>query len=836
MSLSGTASKNQSRRSSRRHRTKDLEQEVELIMSQEDDSDMEMEKSKENDLPTTPKSHKQIDYQHRSPSVGTNDTLAQTPRRSTRKSIKPVQEYEDIVSRKRQLRSASKIEAENIQDADEEPQAKWTPAKVGRVSQKRSRKSRKSTKNQNKSKIISSSEAEDNEYEKDSLKTNTSKESLQIQDSVDTVESEAVAEKNMDILINKITENKAKYTNENIGSELRKEQQEDCINFKEIEAKQGDGVGTYLKNDTFNTSDLGINPLPEEIEENEGQQTNSEQKIFNAMNESFTRTPDALEVNNVEVPVVINNEDSGYKLEDQQKSEDSYNKASGDIEVDDSEIPLVIIKDDTLNNSDCVLVNKDLSEHVDDDMQPLRLSDEESSTSPPRKAPRVILTNEEGKEQILNSSTLFNAGVTPKRNSKTAERKPTPFRPKATVPNNEEEEDCEEGAHSITIEVSKMEPKEIVLRSIRKRSLSVCIGNTEADNRRKNVTFYSPANQTTILEDLDTRIVQSVKKNYGAKTGGNVSFVTQRRKRSMSFDEALINKSKSRSQTPSKIHMTPQKAKAARTKLPNFAAIHQKHFEKMENLVDHVNRKAERAKILINSATKQRVASAQKEAKTQHGVGTPSAVAEKPKAVKRIDLPDSSNSTFTQTSNTSLYKAVETTRKDLNDSKLPIPRVGVCKPMLGMQTAQKENRQVNLPDPRLGIIKPHTTTKASSKNKQLTPAKNAFKPTQTRQAPKPAFNLSTALESHFNYTKLDVATASFAKTHTKAKSAPPAAMSIDEKIAKRRQRHMDMFKARGANARTTPGTAEKNYGQLIRGVRSNRRFELQMAHRKNMEH
>ncbi|XP_017462497.1 PREDICTED: thioredoxin domain-containing protein 2-like, partial [Rhagoletis zephyria] len=611
MSLSGTASKNQSRRSSRRHRTKDLEQEVELIMSQEDDSDMEMEKSKENDLPTTPKSHKQIDYQHRSPSVGTNDTLAQTPRRSTRKSIKPVQEYEDIVSRKRQLRSASKIEAENIQDADEEPQAKWTPAKVGRVSQKRSRKSRKSTKNQNKSKIISSSEAEDNEYEKDSLKTNTSEESLQIQDSVDTVESEAVAEKNMDILINKITENKAKYTNENIGSELskeqqedcinfkekdslktntseeslpiqdsvdtveseavaeknmdilinkitenkakytnenigselRKEQQEDCINFKEIEAKQGDGVGTYLKNDTFNTSDLGINPLPEEIEENEGQQTNSEQKIFNAMNESFTITPDALEVNNVEVPVVINNEDSGYKLEDQQKSEDSYNKASGDVEVDDSEIPLVIIKDDTLNNSDCVLVNKDLSEHVDDDMQPLRLSDEESSTSPPRKAPRVILTNEEGKEQILNSSTLFNAGVTPKRYSKTVERKPTPFRPKATVPNNEEEEDCEEGAHSITIEVSKMEPKEIVLRSIRKRSLSVCIGNTEAENRRKNVTFYSPANQTTILEDLDTRIVQSVKKNYGAKTGGNVtSFVTQRRKRSMSFDEALINK------------------------------------------------------------------------------------------------------------------------------------------------------------------------------------------------------------------------------------------------------------------------------------------------------
>lgn len=53
--------------------------------------------------------------------------------------------------------------------------------------------------------------------------------------------------------------------------------------------------------------------------------------------------------------------------------------------------------------------------------------------------------------------------------------------------------------------------------------------------------------------------------------------------------------------------VTPQKAKPTRTKLPNFAAIHQKHFEKMENLVDHVNRKAERAKILTNSASKDRV-------------------------------------------------------------------------------------------------------------------------------------------------------------------------------------------------------------------------------------
>lgn len=45
-------------------------------------------------------------------------------------------------------------------------------------------------------------------------------------------------------------------------------------------------------------------------------------------------------------------------------------------------------------------------------------------------------------------------------------------------------------------------------------------------------------------------------------------------------------------------------SKLTRTKLPNFAAIHQKQFQKMENLADHVARKQERSKVLINSTSK----------------------------------------------------------------------------------------------------------------------------------------------------------------------------------------------------------------------------------------
>uniref|UniRef100_W8BEY8 Uncharacterized protein n=2 Tax=Ceratitis capitata TaxID=7213 RepID=W8BEY8_CERCA len=857
------STKTNNRKNSRRTRTENLEKEVELIMSQEDDSDhemeMEIEISKENQVPGTPKKTEGVGHFPQTPSSRRIENLNQTPRRSARKSIKPVQEYEDIVSCKRQLRSAAKIDVENTELVVEEQQAKWTPAKVGRVSQKRGRKSRKTAGDKSKSKALSGNESQDivgvNKLQDDNDKPDIDSqdennlhnehedqiiisgvESNVVEDStfkneenikkegkkINIVNSDAIEEgvkqnlnldaKGTNVIDTEvyIIESKNMSHTEDNGKESFIDEEESALNetFEKDnivdvgdDKGQENGFGTYLKSNNLDISDLGLNPLNEDVN----------------------------------------------LIDDLPNTEHKTDKITEAKENNKIAFPVVTIMDDTLNSSDCILVNANVEEKTEDDMQPLRLSDDETPSSPLSKAPRIILTTDEGEDQTLNSSTLLNEGTTPKRYSKTAMRMPTPYKPKTDHLINEvdmDQEDSEPEVPSITIEVSKMEPKEIVVNSIRKRSWSVCIGGAEVQNKRKNVTFYSPANQTTILEDLDERIVQSVKKIAKGKSDTDGAFITQRRKRSMSFDEAMINKSKCRNQTPGKIGVTPQKVKPARTKLPNFAAIHQKNFEKMENLVEHVNRKAERAKILTNSATKARATSAQKPAKSQQVSSSTATVSEKPKAVKRINLQTTETSTFSIAGHMPMQKTTHTPRKETQESKLPVPRIAICKPISVPEITHNENCEVNLPNPRRGIIKPHTITNASGKNKQMTPGKNVLKPTQSRQAgQRPAFNLSTALESSQaniakpintiggQSTAAVVAKANATKTTTQAPT-----ISFDEKMASRRQRRMDMFKGRGASTRTTPGTAEKNFGNLIRGVRSNRRFELQMAHRKNMEH
>ncbi|XP_054725942.1 uncharacterized protein LOC129235895 [Anastrepha obliqua] len=864
------AVKLRSQRSSRRNRTQNLEKEVELIMSQEDDSEDEM--SKEQNIPVTSKTYRKNDVQNQSLSLAKSDT-AQTPRRSTRKSIKPVQEYEDIVGRRRELRSASKVGEEHVLEADEEPQAKWTPAKVGRVSQKRSRKNRRVDKN--KSKLITSSENEDAEYEKDNSNLNSKfkeidligreiknvqsndalEKNVKSAESVNTEKCEAANNLECEIIEsekseetaedNSGTSSRVQTVTESESEEFEAHPREDIIiNVEENDTQeksvenfikddglkqQKDGFGNYLKNNYMDMSNLGLNPLIDEDVEKEEKGTN-ERKILEDKGESSFKKGSHATSENTEITVITINDDIENKVvKDTGKT--SFIKTSEATEVGGSEFPVVTIDDDTLNNSDCMLVKTD----AEDDMQPLRFSDDEISTSSPHKRPLIILTTDEGQQRVLNSTNSSNEVVTPKRWSKAAERRPTPFKPKIVVPDNEDDLDkdgCAVEEESICIAVSKIEPKEIVLRSIRKRSSSVCIGGAYAVNIRKNVTFYSPANQTTILEDLDMRFVPSLQQNTNEKSCSNETFITQRRKRSLSFDEALINKSKSRNQTPNKVGVTPQKLKPARTKLPNFAAIHQKNFGKMENIVDHVNRKAERAKILTNSSTKPRLASAQKTATIQQIPNNSDTDTGKSKAVKRINLTTSAITTVSVGN-----KAADAKCKDHHDSKLPMPRIGVCKPLMTTDITHIANRSVNLPNPRLGIIKPNTAS-----SKKTTPAKNVLKPIQTRQVMRPVFNLSTTLQSsHVNKTKCTnevIGPMSNGTSVSKCINVKPtnAAKSIDEKLASRRQRHMDMFKGRGANARTTPGTAEKNLSQLIRGVRSNRRFELQMAHRKNMEH
>ncbi|CAH2044867.1 unnamed protein product, partial [Iphiclides podalirius] len=148
--------------------------------------------------------------------------------------------------------------------------------------------------------------------------------------------------------------------------------------------------------------------------------------------------------------------------------------------------------------------------------------------------------------------------------------------------------------------------------------------------RTTKVMFCSPVNNTAIASQIKRKVIKSNLK------GSNKSFVfdeslsdTRRpttRKRSYTQSDAEDSRTKrskigeemqqsvdrlsrprtvsaaaklSEPSTPLKKAGTPSKAKVARTKLPNFAALHQKRFEKMESLDECQERKARRARQLL---------------------------------------------------------------------------------------------------------------------------------------------------------------------------------------------------------------------------------------------
>lgn len=188
---------------------------------------------------------------------------------------------------------------------------------------------------------------------------------------------------------------------------------------------------------------------------------------------------------------------------------------------------------------------------------------------------------------------------------------------------------------------------------------------------------------------------------------------------------------------------TPGKLKA-RKKVPNFAAIHQKQFDNMENLEEHIERKKARAKELTSSALKQlpRVESVQKKVPAAAPART-----ERSKAVKKIEIP----------ANTPQKRMVALTPMKVD----AIPR-------------QKNEIQIKsrLPVPTVS---------------------NIFTSTSVPAVP------SQPVDRGF---------------------------PLQNKAEARRQRHMDMFKGR---------TIKEKKTDIIRGVRSNRRFELQMKHRQQLE-
>ncbi|XP_061398085.1 putative leucine-rich repeat-containing protein DDB_G0290503 [Musca vetustissima] len=620
---------------------------------------------------------------------------------------------------------------------------------------------------------------------------------------------------------------------------------------------ENDSFGSYLKSKEIDMDDLGLNPINDDDETDAV--SSIKQEVKKAEYEILASAEQPEEMPSL---ILCDDDDEGEEVvEDNEKSQ----KESANLnETYDAEDKVVIneggiettnaAKEDTLANDtiDNFAISTESTE-----MDKLQLSDdeEEDELGPAKKKPKVMFSN-----QIPSSPS------TPKQ-SRMPVRHLTPYRTKSDSKPKSEPQQLhgsgkklplkKENLNFSTSELTTMTPRDIVLRGIRKRSLSVCLGSASAAPKltrsakkaqQKAVNFYSPANQTAIIEDLDKQIIENFKRRVQKSEEENkAKNVTTRRKRSYSFDDSTMSKSicvtsrlprplanqkqflNSTTISTSSSSSSSSMIKPTRTKLPNFAAIHQKQFQKMENLADHVARKQERSKILINSNSKIRPASAQKSISTsmKNNNTNPN---EKPKALKRIDMTSSQSQTQNkQAANTSINVA----------RKIPLANNQNKNP-----STEKITTSSNLPDPRDAkhiTMKPKyaTTTTNTNSSGNVMPKKH-LQPTQSFNVstnansfsfkPKPTFNLSTQVAGGSTASSRLAANTSIVQ---KKPTTTAGGLSNQDKMASRLQRHIDMFKGRVPAARA--GVASRKNEAAIKGVRSNRRFELQMQHRKNIE-
>ncbi|XP_013110512.2 uncharacterized protein LOC106089242 isoform X1 [Stomoxys calcitrans] len=903
----------------RSRKVKNLEQEVEMILSQ-DESDEEPQPQqkapsfKEASMLKTPSAKRPLKNAACTPQPSSEvlQDILQTPRRSCRKSVKPPQDYDDIIIRHSTRSAKKKFAATNENNEEnqecsesvvkEEQHPKWSAADVGRSSSKRTRKSRRTTRGGKRN-------LNDSKYMEDETVHNSSDKTEEMTETVPSPTKKNNADFD-NLVANEQTICDPKMPNQ-VTNDL-KDNEEEMIQLlqddtEDVNEMANDGPLTLenepqkdfsvvlAKKEEISKNSIGNLTMPEsetKTTTDNGKEDGSDMPltISNELSSKTVNSPSTLTAKQAEVAEKndlfgiylksqnIDMEDLGLNPIDDEEEADVNKKGiirqDVDSEEPQEEMPSLIVCDDddggeqlsvddkkpTLNatfdaEDSVVLVKENINTQQSStseatEMEDLQMSEDEENESnkgSAKKAPRIMLTTTEDKNQTLL--------CTPPRKLQRPYRVPTPYRtrsdnkpqPKETKVSAEKIPMGRENVSIINCNFTTMTPREIVLRGIRKRSMSVCLGTVPLNNeplltrsakklKRKAVNFYSPANQTAIIEDLDKLIEKSVKKFKKDKTTNLNKNITTRRKRSISCDDRMVLSqsmcvlsklprpvahhvpllTSNVTFTSTSSNISASTSKVTRTKLPNFAAIHQKQFQKMENLADHVARKQERSKILINSASKMRPASAQKNVAAN--INNKSNQMEKPKALKKIDM-----SSKSQIQNISSEKKLVTPRK-LNPNL-------VKKPVADYNTSKMLNTS-KLPDPRQGkiIIKP----------KQAMPPKNHLKPNQShnvasttlgnsaqKQKHKPAFNLSTHIGNNTTFNKSS-STSSLNNTAIENKS-----MSFQDKTASRLQRHMDLFKGRLPASRA--GVASRKNEAAIKGVRSNRRFELQMQHRKNAE-
>jgi peptidyl-tRNA hydrolase len=210
----------------------------------------------------------------------------------------------------------------------------------------------------------------------------------------------------------------------------------------------------------------------------------------------------------------------------------------------------------------------------------------------------------------------------------------------------------------------------------------------------------------------------------------------------------------------------------SRIKIPNFTAIHQQNFKKMESIAEHIARKAERTKQIL-AASKSPMNSAKKEGSSKVIVkiptkcnltAVPAKSAEPMKAV--IAMPVARN---VQISTTTL-----TNRTKLNVTTGAVPA--------------KVREQPTVPATKLAAVRVHNVTMAGPS-----------KPVESKPASSGVNNTSAAGHSF--------------------------AVNRDKTVQR-----LQAYKQKTGGSTTDEANKLKRHA-AIKGVRSNRRFDLQMQFR-----
>ncbi|XP_030370465.1 uncharacterized protein LOC115621075 isoform X2 [Scaptodrosophila lebanonensis] len=631
--------------------------------------------------------------------------VPETPRRSARKSVRPPLDYDEIIEKN--ARSASK----NIQEAnngDEQCSQKWTASEVGRPSRKRSRKSKRTA---NSNVIERSEEAHDEARSTGEAVTCVQKETIEMH----STSTDAIT------LPQKET-SEGELTNGEVVIFTHEDRTEE---FAIVEATgMRPDVECSIAEATTVSSDhtLEVKTTPMGQKENNG-----------------GLHPDEMEELGLS-PIEQDDEMPSLILLD-----------DGELCSSVEEMKVLLEKpikaENTLQLMECSKVEEALNTTFDADKQDDMEVVPQMVVSPEKKLKvknsiKVVLTDIED-----HSSTILNLDdSTDPRTGAVARcglsRFPTPYKSKPLSKNVGNRNTPKIREKNSSFNINCLDVADPIKR---RRSKSISELKTT-----KAVSFYSPI-EIVHIDDIDERW-KPVQDNH----------VTKRRKRSISLDERRLRPSRIPKPTSFEIKKdktnTVSKPKT-RGKLPNFAAIHKKQSEKMENLVQYIERKAERAKVLTNSASKLHLSSTGSEKKGAKVLATDSSILQhqRPCAMKKIDL--------------------------TNVQQTPIKLM-----------EQERQRLMILP-------KPSQT------------ACNALKSTNISNAlgPKPAFNLSTSLVKSF----------SAVPNKNNTQENP-----VQDKVLDRQERHKQMYKG---------GRVKENKADFIRGVRLNRRFELQMQHRRQLD-